>query len=490
MNSVYYHLTATDYLDTERKKFRGQSWNQFQESISKKHLVLFGSGGVCKEFLMEYGERFPADQIVDNNPEKWGIVWNYSRRRVLQSSENIPGMRRIQIISPGDLKKYPPEQTVILITSTKYANEIADQLDEMGFERYFSVCSLIAREPRTRWVIKYFFPKLREINHFLRDLTAEIQEGEDETEVYKRASILTDAYRPRRLSLWDKAYLAAMSLLNFWKRPKDLAIFTAASLRPAILRVKSWVPGSQEAENKKKIKSFKGKHQGERCFIIGNGPSLRLEDLKRLKGEWTFAINNIFPVFEKVDWRPAYYVCLDAFFMWTTDTVDLQKKVMEGLDRYKLPAVFLSDTRAMRKSRYSEGSIHLPTCVNWGQFFETDETRFSKDCSKVLYHNFTTICSIVQLAAYMGFTDIYFLGIDCNYFGDSEHFYDKKNGKASRQIGNTFWLQRGFYNLKQKVSEVEGLNVYNATRGGALELFKRVNLDSLLPGFSHSEAEG
>ena len=47
------------------------------------------------------------------------------------------------------------------------------------------------------------------------------------------------------------------------------------------------------------IKVFKNKHDGQRCFIIGNGPSLTAEDLNLLKNEVTFAANRIYNFVKK-----------------------------------------------------------------------------------------------------------------------------------------------------------------------------------------------
>ena len=55
----------------------------------------------------------------------------------------------------------------------------------------------------------------------------------------------------------------------------------------------------------KKSKSFwkenYKKYEGKRCFIIGNGPSLKLEDLNRLKNEITIASNKIYLIFNKTE---------------------------------------------------------------------------------------------------------------------------------------------------------------------------------------------
>jgi uncharacterized Rossmann fold enzyme len=60
-----------------------------------------------------------------------------------------------------------------------------------------------------------------------------------------------------------------------------------------------------------KILKFKEKHKGERCFIIGTGPSLRASDLDLLINEYTFASHRIFNIYDQTNWRPTYYVAQD-----------------------------------------------------------------------------------------------------------------------------------------------------------------------------------
>jgi hypothetical protein len=62
---------------------------------------------------------------------------------------------------------------------------------------------------------------------------------------------------------------------------------------------------------KRYLKQFKNLHPGERCFIIGNGPSLTPEDLAKLKSEISFGSNKIYLAFDQTEWRPSYYVVED-----------------------------------------------------------------------------------------------------------------------------------------------------------------------------------
>lgn len=67
--------------------------------------------------------------------------------------------------------------------------------------------------------------------------------------------------------------------------------------------------------DREKIRKFHNKHKGERCFIIGNGPSLNKLDLSKLDNEITFGVNGIFYKTKEMGLRPTYYVVEDSHVM-------------------------------------------------------------------------------------------------------------------------------------------------------------------------------
>src|SRR5512146_2496007 len=58
----------------------------------------------------------------------------------------------------------------------------------------------------------------------------------------------------------------------------------------------------------RKLSALKDSHRGERCFLIGNGPSLRSTDLSRLRGEFTFGFNRIFLAAAELGFTPSCLV--------------------------------------------------------------------------------------------------------------------------------------------------------------------------------------
>lgn len=65
------------------------------------------------------------------------------------------------------------------------------------------------------------------------------------------------------------------------------------------------------AENRARLEQLRDKHAGERCFILGNGPSLGRTDLSRLVSEYSFGSNRLYLMFDQTDYRPTYYASVN-----------------------------------------------------------------------------------------------------------------------------------------------------------------------------------
>ena len=66
----------------------------------------------------------------------------------------------------------------------------------------------------------------------------------------------------------------------------------------------------------KQVAAYKNQYDGRRCFFIGNGPSLRAEDLTKLQenGEVTFAFNRIYNIFDQNGVRRFIYLKMRRCF--------------------------------------------------------------------------------------------------------------------------------------------------------------------------------
>ena len=112
---------------------------------------------------------------------------------------------------------------------------------------------------------------------------------------------------------------------------------------------------------------------------------------------------------------------------------------------------------------------------------DMEEEFFSEDAAKVCGNGGTCIYICLQIAVYMGFKNIYLLGMDLvdmsqgvNQLPTYKHFYQEE--ETSR-----LWLDlilKG-YKSARKYADTHHIHIYNATRGGYLEIFDRVDFDSI-----------
>lgn len=218
------------------------------------------------------------------------------------------------------------------------------------------------------------------------------------------------------------------------------------------------------------LRYFHNVHKGKRCFIVATGPSLKIEDLDMLAahGEICFSMNTIFKAFTETKWRPDYYF-LGDFTHWANYKKDVLQ--MQVKEKFIPDSIIGEDDQEIMESV----NIFHDLCEN---DFKTELLKFSDDFSKGSYSGATIIYSILQLAAYMGFSKIYLLGVDFNYVygGKNNHF--NKESKADYEDHCVDEMLLAYRSAKQ-YTDVHDIKIFNATRGGKLEVFERVNFDLL-----------
>lgn len=222
------------------------------------------------------------------------------------------------------------------------------------------------------------------------------------------------------------------------------------------------------------LKKYKNIHEGERCFIICTGPSLTVEDINKLKNEFTLSMNSIILMFDKTDWRPTYYGIVDEF---------VYEKFQNNETFQSLKNRFVSSAIKNKKMcRTSETDILLPM---YRLDFARNKcaTKFSDDIYSVVYAGGTVTYMMMQIAVYMGFKELYLLGCDSDFSGQKKHFveYSTNINQAYDEfvIFDPEYTCVNSYKTAKKYCDEHGIKIYNATRGGKLEVFERVDLDSL-----------
>src|SRR5512136_2754506 len=90
---------------------------------------------------------------------------------------------------------------------------------------------------------------------------------------------------------------------------------TASDVRYTIQRAALWPQATFHPWRRASIRrlaEFKDRHRGQRCFVIGNGPSLKQTDLTKLRNEVTYGMNRIYLAFPELGFGTTYYVCINS----------------------------------------------------------------------------------------------------------------------------------------------------------------------------------
>ena len=241
------------------------------------------------------------------------------------------------------------------------------------------------------------------------------------------------------------------------------------------------------------LRKLRAQYKGsKRCFLIGNGPSLNRTDLSVLKDEVTFAVNGFFLKMEHLDWSPTFYCVEDHLVAedrapWINQ-LNGPIKLFPAYLGYQFPPA--PDTIFYN---------HRPR-VSYPHGFD-----FSREADKITYTGCTVTFSLMQLAAYLGFEEIYLIGVDASYdipkdvnagtgsgtgYGvgvldmqsdDPNHFDPDYFGKGFRWHDPQVDKMLDAYAAAKKALQGSGQTIYNATIGGKLELFERRAFHSLFP---------
>lgn len=225
-----------------------------------------------------------------------------------------------------------------------------------------------------------------------------------------------------------------------------------------------------------KIAEKKNKYLGRRCFIVATGPSLTFEDLETLHkhNEFCISLNTIFCSFQNTAWKPDQYVVVD---------VDVINKFNDEIRKMDIKEKFIADASIDfdYKSLTNEFYIYHSICTK----YTLEQGLISDDFATYAYNTGTVTAVALQLAMYEGFSEIYLLGCDCSYLQTGLKHANEPKEMQVREYGvmeSTIEMLEHHVNAYQKIrvyADKKNIKIFNATRGGYLEVFKRKNFDDI-----------
>jgi hypothetical protein len=223
----------------------------------------------------------------------------------------------------------------------------------------------------------------------------------------------------------------------------------------------------------RQLAQYKDVHRGKRCFIIGNGPSLKQMDLTLLRDELTFGVNRIYLMFPELGFPVSYYLSVNSLVI---------EQCAEEIRSLTIPK-FLS-WRSHKLIRPTPDMIFLHTTYTG--------RKFARDARGRIWEGATVTNVALQLAFHMGFQQVILIGVDHNYTTqgkpnttvvskgeDPNHFHAGYFGKGFRwQLPDLDTSEIG-YAMARQAYESAGRQVLDATVGGKLTIFPKVEYTGL-----------
>lgn len=230
------------------------------------------------------------------------------------------------------------------------------------------------------------------------------------------------------------------------------------------------VPAVLGSVDMNSMASYRNRHQGQRCFVVGGAPSLKHLDLTKLEGECLFTVNRGYLTRSLGLPKGTYHVVSDPQTYQAYAQEVRQAEVGQRFYRADVCALPEFHEAADREPVVTVPFHYAPAM---------DEGHFAEDPNKGLYRGFTVVLDAVQLAFYMGFTEVYIIGCDLDYSGPQTHVYT--TGAYEERRRNDMPLDRAkkAMAVAEQVFRRHGRILANAGVGGQLDTIPRVAFDAL-----------
>lgn len=237
------------------------------------------------------------------------------------------------------------------------------------------------------------------------------------------------------------------------------------------------------------------KYHGQRVFLIGNGPSLNKTPLHLLKNETTFCMNRFNLMFDRLTWRPDMYGISDDVVI--VDMLDEINTIKKEVEYFFLPDIHPSAPINVNYKKLIDDHEK----IHW---FHPDKIGFSNQLP-ALGINKTITNVAIQILVYLGFKEIYLVGVDLDYqVQKSTDNLDNRHLRAESDddpnhfdpryfgTGRKYHIPRMEETLEKfkeakKFCSQNNVAVFNATVGGKLEVFQRVNFRDLFTYSKNNE---
>jgi hypothetical protein len=222
-----------------------------------------------------------------------------------------------------------------------------------------------------------------------------------------------------------------------------------------------------------RLTALKDSQRGKRCFIIGNGPSLRQTDMSKLRDEFTIGMNRIYLMFPELGFKTSYYASVNDLVVEQC-AADIQGLTMPRFVSWRA-----------RKWLRPDPNLYFLHTTYTGPGFSTD-------IRQRIWEGATVTYTALQVAYFLGFQEAILIGVDHSFVtqgkpnttvtsqgDDPNHFHPGYFGAGFRwQLPDLDTSERS-YIMAREAYQAGGRKVIDATVGGKLTVFPKVDYSSL-----------
>lgn len=296
----------------------------------------------------------------------------------------------------------------------------------------------------------------------------------------------------------------ARRLVSYWMLPEGIRDVLRRSRQA--LRDSSNGSDDPQARRARELAAanvaLRDTRRGRRCFILATGPSVKRQDLRGLKDELCIGVGFFFLHADARGIDPEFHVMAPNHAPFDFDMIERDLRgvaahygprtsVLYGHRPYEF-SILNYLTRDGAAADRPVGVLNYGESAYLGEENAADESLW--DIAGRPFQPKTVIYCAIQLAAYLGVTEIYLIGCDHDYLQDVQrtenHFYPEAQGNPNdaghlAQFTTERWFQEYYtrwrdYRLMRDYLSSRGVRIFNATDGGMLDVFPRVRLADLL----------
>jgi hypothetical protein len=247
---------------------------------------------------------------------------------------------------------------------------------------------------------------------------------------------------------------------------------------------------------------LKDKHKGGRCFMLGSGPSIKDENLKPLKNEIVFALNNFYV---HDDFPEIMSTNIEKYYMtapthppqtakeWINWFADMEKNMPINANMIFGISNHINNINNILEQNHffkNHQKYWYYAGINIDDYYQYSPRDI--DIVRMTWMADTVSIYAIIFAIYMGFSEIYLLGMDHDYICNNEsncRFYKNgihQNNESNRITKGSSRTKKESLGIYKVFSQYELLlknsntKIYNTSRNSLLDVFNYVTFNDVI----------